>query len=171
MATKKKKKKLPRHKRYVRYWCWRLSKLLKLPDKVGTLNSWATRNPKIFFRSTVGILSFVVFTSIVSLGVSYLKAGLESRSQENNKETVSQQETFGDPMVMDNINHFQQIDDTKKVIRNERKALTDKGLFIKHELDSLMALPVKTHDDSIQIVMQYNNLKIIVDFLKNNGAQ
>lgn len=167
MATKKKKKKQPRYKRYVRLWCWRLSKALRLQDKVGTLNSWASKNPKIFFRSTVGILSFVVFTSVVSLGVSYLKEGMEKK----NEPTTQQEETFGDPMVMENINRFQQIDDNKKVIRNERKALTDKGLVIKHELDSLMALPEKTHDDSVQIVMRYNNLKTIVDFLKNNGAQ
>lgn len=166
MTTKKKKQKMPRYKRYIRLWIWKLSKALKLPDKVGLLNSWASSNPKIFFRTTVGILSFVVFTSIVSLGVSYLRRG-----QQQDTEQAQQQETFGDPMVMDNINRFQQIDDTKKVIRNERKALTDKGLVIKHELDSLMALPDKTHDDSVQIVMHYNNLKTIVDFLKKNGAQ
>ena len=46
--------------------------------------------------------------------------------------------------------------------------MTSKGQAIKHELDSLIALPHKTHADSIGIIRRYGQLENLVKTLKQN---
>ena len=46
--------------------------------------------------------------------------------------------------------------------------LTGRGQKLREELDSLIALPRKSHADSIQIVQRYQQLEHIVQSLKNN---
>ena len=41
-----------------------------------------------------------------------------------------------------------------------------KGQMLKHELDSLVGLPYKTHDDSLKIVIKYKQLELIVNNLE-----
>ena len=47
--------------------------------------------------------------------------------------------------------------------------MTMRGKEIKHELDSLVNIPLKTHDDSVQIVIKYKQLEMIVRNLENNN--
>ena len=42
----------------------------------------------------------------------------------------------------------------------------DKGVMIHKELDSLLAIESKTHEDSIQIIQDYRQLQRIIIFLK-----
>ena len=54
---------------------------------------------------------------------------------------------------------------------NQRKALlemTAKGQSLHQELDSLIAIPHKSHRDSIEIIRRYNSLEKIVNSLKQN---
>ena len=64
------------------------------------------------------------------------------------------------------INGLHQIQDRKKDTQQELKQLTDKGVMIHKELDSLLAIENKTHEDSIQIIQDYRHLQRIVNFLK-----
>ena len=42
----------------------------------------------------------------------------------------------------------------------------EQGQALKHELDSLVRMPRKTHDDSLQIVIKYKQLELIVNNLE-----
>jgi hypothetical protein len=61
---------------------------------------------------------------------------------------------------------MRQIQNQKKVENYELKNLTERGLQIKDELDSLLALDYKSHEDSVRIVADYRQLEDIVNFLK-----
>ena len=45
--------------------------------------------------------------------------------------------------------------------------MTNKGKQLKHELDSLVALPIKSHKDSLDIMVKYKQLEIVVKYLEN----
>ena len=45
--------------------------------------------------------------------------------------------------------------------------LTNRGQKLKHELDSLVHLPIKTHKDSVDIMVKYRQLEIVVKALDN----
>ena len=64
------------------------------------------------------------------------------------------------------MNGLRQIEETKKTTKLEFKQVTDKGVSIHRELDSLLAIKDKSHEDSIRIVQDYRQLQRIVNFLK-----
>jgi len=64
------------------------------------------------------------------------------------------------------MNGLRQIDERKKSEKIELKQLTDKGVAIHKELDSLLAIDVKSHEDSVRIIQDYRQLENIVNFLK-----
>ena len=45
--------------------------------------------------------------------------------------------------------------------------LTNKGQQLKHDLDSLVRLPVKSHKDSVDIMVKYRQLELVVKYLDN----
>ena len=42
-----------------------------------------------------------------------------------------------------------------------------KGQQLKHDLDSLVRLPVKSRQDSVDIVVKYRQLELVVKYLDN----
>lgn len=64
------------------------------------------------------------------------------------------------------MNGLRQIDERKKGEKIEIKQLTDRGITIHKELDSLLAIDVKSHSDSVRIIQDYRQLENIVKFLK-----
>lgn len=158
-SSKKKKRKLPRWKRKLRYSCWRVSKSMHLRERIEKGNEWASKNPKKFFRITVGILLVSLILTIIFSVHSILVDN--NRNQKPLVGSNGQIENI-QPMF-DSLHH---IEDNKKVIRSEVNNLTNTGLKIKNELDSLIELPVKTHEDSVLIYHDYKRLEDIVKFLK-----
>ena len=63
---------------------------------------------------------------------------------------------------------FRTIQANKNVHRTTLMELTGRGQKLREELDSLIALPRKSHADSIRIVQRYRQLEHIVQSLKNN---
>ena len=63
---------------------------------------------------------------------------------------------------------FRTIQSNKGLHRVTMLELADSGRAIRRELDSLIAMPRKTHGDSLRIVRQYRKLENIVKFI-NNG--
>lgn len=171
MITKKKQKKqkTPRYKRLVRVWCWRLSRQWKLKDKIGRANDWCLRHPKRFMGLTVGFLLFCVLSSVLSLAIDYAasRRKAEQAPREQNSSLFSAAKGIGDPQLSRNISGLHELDANRDMIRQETKNLTDKGMQLKNELDSLLALPEKSSSDSARIVEDYKNLQEIVDFLNN----
>ena len=155
MKTKKVKKDLPRYKRKIRYTCWRISKYWRVRNKVEKCNQWASDNRKTFFALVVGTLVFASVATFISILYDLTKAT-----------SVKEQPDFsGRTEKIENIqpmmNGLRQIEE-----KLELKQLTDKGVAIHKELDSLLAIRVKSHEDSIRIVQDYRQLQHIVNFLK-----
>ena len=160
MKKKRVKKELPRYKRHIRYACWRISKYWRVRNKVEKCNQWATDNRKTFFTLVVGSLIFASVATFISVLYDLAKAS-----------TVKEQEDFsGRTEKIENIqpmmNGLRQIEETKKSAKMELKQLTDQGVAIHKELDSLLAIRDKSHEDSIRIVQDYRQLQHIVNFLK-----
>ena len=160
MKTKKVKKDLPRYKRKLRYACWRISEYWRVRNKVEKCNQWATDTKKTFFALVVGTLVFASVATFISILYDLTKAT-----------SVKEQPDFsGRTEKIENIqpmmNGLRQIEETKKNEKLELKQLTDKGVAIHKELDSLLAISEKSHEDSIRIVQDYRQLQHIVNFLK-----
>ena len=62
---------------------------------------------------------------------------------------------------------LQQIQDTKAYQLSQVEKLTVKGQSLKRELDSLIRMPVKSHEDSLQIIIKHRQLELIVNNLEN----
>jgi hypothetical protein len=61
---------------------------------------------------------------------------------------------------------MQRIQNAKAYQVNQVEEMARKGQILKHELDSLVRMPRKTHDDSLQIVIKYKQLELIVNNLE-----
>ena len=62
---------------------------------------------------------------------------------------------------------LQQIQDAKAYQQSQVERLTMRGQALKKELDSLIRVPVKSHDDSLQIIIKHRQLELIVNNLEN----
>ena len=137
--NQKKKRNMPRYKRILRYQCWELSKGLRLRERIANANQWCSSHPRKFMGIVLGICIFFLLFSLVSLFTSSLGANNESQQDEN--------------FISDKIETIQPTLD---------------GIQIKNELDSLLGLEYKTHEDSVRIVSDYHRLQDIVNFLKTD---
>lgn len=158
---KKKKRGMPRYKRILRYQCWELSKGLRLRERIGNANLWCSSHPRRFMGIVIGTCSFILVYSMVSLASASLGEKTESQEDEN---FISDKVE----MIQPTLNGMRQIQEGKRMENYELKKLTDRGLQIRNELDSLLALEYKTHEDSVRIVSDYRHLQDIVNFLKKN---
>ncbi len=125
----------------------------RMAARIRLANSWATRHPKRTFGYVVGTLLMVLFCDIAIAGLR-AENSMENMSQIANVEPV--------------FNGFRTIQANKD---NQRKALlemTAQGKSLHHELDSLIAIPRKSHRDSIEIIRRYSRLENIVKSLKQN---
>jgi len=155
---KKKKRDMPRYKRLLRYQCWELSKGLKLRERIGHANQWCLSHPRKFMGIVLGLSSLIIIYTLISVVVSFSVP--QEGSQQDESFMTDKVES-----IQPTLDGMRKIDDTKKVVNIELKRLTDKGLQIKNELDSLLALENKSHEDSVRIVSDYRQLKDIVNFL------
>ena len=156
----KKHKKMPRWKRILRLRVWRFSKDWKLRERIGQANEWAKENPKKLFHWTVGILTLSLAITIFFTVLSFI-----ADEQKEQKSLVGNEKgQIEDIQPM--FNGLNQIENNRKQIKNEVKDMTNKGIEVKNELDSLCNLPYKTHEDSVRIYRDYRQLQVIVDYLK-----
>ena len=51
----------------------------------------------------------------------------------------------------------------KQVEKRSFVALSNRAVRLKHEVDSLMAMPGKTHQDSVLALEKYDELKMIMN--------
>ena len=106
----------------------------------------------------LGLSSLIIIYTLISVVVSFSVP--QEGSQQDESFMTDKVES-----IQPTLDGMRKIDDTKKVVNIELKRLTDKGLQIKNELDSLLALENKSHEDSVRIVSDYRQLKDIVNFL------
>lgn len=125
----------------------------KIAARIRLANAWATRHPKKTFGYVVTTLLMVfIFDIIIS--------GARLESQDPNFEKIAIVEPIFDG--------FRRIQSNKEAHQKEVIELTNTGTELRQELDSLMAIKAKSHDDSVAIITRYSRLEAIVKSLKHN---
>ncbi len=130
-----------------------LGKKYKLAARIRIANRWASRHPKHTFGYVVGTLLMVLVCDVMI-------AGMRAEMKDPDVNTIANMEPV--------FNGFRAIQSNKDTHRRTILEMATKGQAIKHELDSLVALPHKTHADSIRIIKRYGSLENIVKSLKQN---
>ena len=125
----------------------------RIAARIQMANGWATRHPKRTFLYVVGSLLFILVGDM-------MVAGMRAEMKEPNVNMIANVEPI--------FNGFRTIQANKDTHRRTIMELATKGQTIRHELDSMIAIPAKSHEDSIGIIRRYNQLDNIVKSLKQN---
>lgn len=137
--------------RKARIWGYKLGKKYGISEKISKVNAWADGHR----RKTAGIL-FSVNTCIYLIG--FLLCLSESGNGENSIKDPMQDFAQVQPIFA----QLHRIEDMKTVQKNTFARLGDRVVTLKHEVDSLMALPDKTHQDSVLALAKYEELKTLM---------
>lgn len=126
---------------------------LRLVGRIRLANIWARKHPKRTFACVTGVLSLLLVCSLVT--------------GNDRPDNVDEQDISAIASMEPLFQGFRTIQSNKGLHRATIQELADSGRAIRQELDSLIAMPKKSHGDSLQIVRQYRRLENIVKFIKN----
>ena len=138
--------------RKARIWGYKLGKKYGISEKISKVNAWADGHR----RKTAGIL-FSVNTCIYLIG--FLLCLSESGNGENSIKDPMQDFAQVQPIFA----QLHRIEDMKTVQKNTLVTLSNRAVRLKHEVDSLMAKPGKTHADSVLALEKYDELQMIMN--------
>ncbi len=130
----------------------KLSRQWKLQERIDAANAWATKHPKRTATLTFGAL-------VYSLGLGIV---VSLYTPQPKRDIVGEIENV-QPMFAG----LQSIQNGKNVQVREVGQLALRGQRLKWELDSLVRIPIKTHQDSTLIIYKYRQLEMIVTNLKH----
>lgn len=130
-----------------------VGKRYRLAARIRIANRWATLHPKRTFGYVVGTLLMVLLCDVMI-------AGMRAEMKEPDVNMIANVEPV--------FNGFRTIQANKDTHRRTVLEMTSQGQNLKHELDSLIAIPRKSHADSIGIIRRYGQLENLVKTLKNN---
>lgn len=130
-----------------------IGKRYRLAARIRIANNWATRHPKRTFGYVVGTLLMVLVCDIMI-------SGIRAEMKEPDVNLIANVEPV--------FNGFRMIQANKDTHRKAFLEMTAKGQTIKHELDSIIAIPCKSHSDSLGIIRRYAQLEKLVKTLKQN---
>lgn len=125
----------------------------RLAARIRIANRWATQHPKRTFGYVVGTLLIVLLCDVMI-------TGMRAEMKEPDVNMIANVEPV--------FNGFRTIQANKDSHRRTVLEMTAKGQAIKNELDSLIAIPHKSHSDSVGIIRRYGTLENIVKSLKQN---
>ena len=129
-----------------------LTDKFKFKDKIAKANQWADKHKKRVSVITISMLMLsLIIGSWLTLTSTYNEADMLSRFTEVKP-------------AFDGIRRIQRL---KSMQVDQTVELTNKGQQLKHDLDSLVRLPVKSHQDSVDIVVKYRQLELVVKYLDN----
>lgn len=132
----------------------------RLAGRIRLANIWARKHPRRTFAYVTGSLLLVLVANIAVDGLFAKSNELNEPNELNELSVIAPV----DPM----LEGFRAIQANKTVHWGTLMDLTAKSQLLHEELDSLIALPHKTHADSIHIIQSYRQLESIVKSLKNN---
>jgi hypothetical protein len=138
--------------RRARIWGYKLGKKYGIGEKVAKANAWAEGHR----RKTAGIL-FSVNTCIYLIGFILCMSGNQTDGS-----------SIKDPMqdlaqIQPMFSQLHHIEDMKTVQKKTYVQLSNQAVKLKREVDSLMAMPRKTHQDSVLALQKYDELKTILN--------
>ena len=126
----------------------------RLAGRIRLANIWARKHPRRTFAYVTGSLFFLLASTVFIDGIG------QQNKREPDVSSIAQLEPI--------FAGFRTIQANKSVHRTTLSELTREGQLLREELDSLIAIPRKSHQDSIHIVQSYNRLESIVKSLQNN---
>ena len=137
--------------RKARLWGYKMGKKYGIGEKVARANVWADGHR----RKTAGIL-FSVNTCIYIVGFLLCMSGSDADGN-----------GIQDPMqdlaqVQPIFSQLHRIEDMKTVQKKTYVQLSNRAVTLKREVDSLMAMPGKTHQDSVLALQKYDELQTIM---------
>ena len=130
-----------------------VGKRYRLAARIRIANRWATRHPRRTFGYVVGTLLMVLVCDVMI-------TGMRAEMKEPDVNMIANVEPV--------FNGFRTIQANKDSHRRTILEMTSQGQNLKYELDSLIAIPRKSHADSIGIIRRYGQLENLVKTLKNN---
>lgn len=130
----------------------KLSLQWKVRERIDAANAWAVKHPKRTATMTIGALVCSLCLGIV----------VSLYTPKPSKNIVGEIENV-QPMFAG----LQSIQNGKNVQVREVGQLALRGQRLKGELDSLVRIPIKTHQDSALIIYKYKQLEMIVANLKH----
>lgn len=130
-----------------------IGKRWRVAARIRLANSWAVNHPKKTFGYVVGTLLIILVADVAVNG---------ARAEMNNPDMA--QIANVEPI----FNGFRTIQANKDTHRKTILELASQGQVIRQELDSMIRIPAKTHNDSISIMRKYGQLENIVKSLKQN---
>ena len=138
--------------RRARIWGYKMGKKYGIGEKIAKANAWADGHR----RKTAGILFSVNFC-IYIIGFLLCMSGNEADGN-----------SIQDPMqdlaqIQPMFSQLHRIEDMKTVQKKTYVQLSNRAVRLKHEVDSLMAMPGKTHQDSVLALQKYDELKTIMN--------
>lgn len=138
--------------RRARIWGYKMGKKYGIGDKIAKANAWADGHR----RKTAGILFSVNFC-IYIIGFMLCMSGNEADGN-----------SIQDPMqdlaqIQPMFSQLHRIEDMKTVQKKTYVQLSNRAVRLKHEVDSLMAMPGKTHQDSVLALQKYDELQMIMN--------
>ena len=138
--------------RKARVWGYKIGKKYAIGEKIAKANAWADGHR----RKTAGIL-FSVNTCIYLIGFVLCMSGSEADGS-----------SIKDPMqdfaqIQPMFSQLHRIEDMKTVQKKTYVQLSHRAVKLKREVDSLMAMPGKTHQDSVLALQKYDELNTIMN--------
>lgn len=129
----------------------------RIAARIRLANVWARRHPRRTFACVTGSLLLLL---VGDIAMASMKHDVPDSTGETGMTAIANMEPL--------FSGFRAIQENKTLHRNTLAELTAKGVIVRNELDSMIAIPHKTRSDSIHIVMKYRQLEGIVKSLKNN---
>ena len=138
--------------RKARVWGYKIGKKYGIGEKIAKANAWADGHR----RKTAGIL-FSVNTCIYLIGFVLCMSGTEADGS-----------SIKDPMqdlaqIQPMFSQLHRIEDMKTVQKKTYVQLSHRAVKLKREVDSLMAMPEKTRQDSVLALQKYDELNTIMN--------
>ena len=152
LFRRKKKTGESRHTRMFRLFLWYLFKKTRCRERIEKANRWAERNRGRTAAVTVGTLFLLLIVG------SVMTFAGDDEPEMNGIDGIAEV----NPMFQG----LQRIQDAKAYQLSQVERLTMRGQALKQELDSLIRVPVKSHDDSLQIIIKHRQLELIVNNLE-----
>ena len=139
--------------RKARLWGYKMGKKYGIGEKVAKANVWADGHR----RKTAGIL-FSVNTCIYIIGFLLCMSGNDAEGGGIIKDQMQDL-----AQVQPIFSQLHRIEDMKTVQKKTYVQLSNRAVTLKREVDSLMAMPGKTHQDSVLALQKYDELKTIMN--------
>lgn len=133
---------------------WEFRKTIR--KKVERLQQYVDAHPK---KSVAGIMGTMIVLLFLTLFSSYYSFTHPSKDEVLPLQSLEE---------MSNVfSNKQRLDEVKQHHVEEVRSIYNEGQLLRKNLDSLMSLREKTHEDSLEIYRQHKQLSTIVHYLND----